>query len=350
MRRRDFLIGGTTALAASPLLGRRAAAAARPESIVVMTWGGQNGEALRNGVDKAYTERTGVKVVQDTGSSPVERITKLKLNLNDQKYDILNVHDGLFPLAIKQGVLEPMNRNSPNMPNLKDVRPGMVHPNWVVCFYSALGLCYNKAIKSPPTSWADLWRPEFKGRIVIPEVVHSIGLYPVVAGAIAQGKSPKDADAGFEMLKRLADLRPIVARDTDTILNALRNEEALIGFLYKSQTFSIQDKGANVQWLYPKEGAIEVSWGYGIAKNTKHREWAEKWIDTAMDPKVQTYATHWANYPGSNPKMLEHLPAKLRERAFFTDDQLARMITLDHEFMSDKRAEWTERWNRVMAS
>lgn len=349
MRRRDFLIGSTAALAGPALAGRRALAAAKPESIVLMTWGGQNGEAVKNGIDKVYTERYGVKVVQDTGSSPVERITKLKLNLNDQKYDILNVHDGLFPLAIKQGVLEPLNRNSPNMPNLRDVRPSMVHSHWVVCFFSALGLCYNNAVKNPPASWADLWRPEFKGRIVIPEVVHSIGLYPVVAGALAQGKSPRDADAGFEMLKRLADLRPIVARDTDTILTTLTNEEALIGFLYKSQTFAIQDKGAKVQWLYPKEGAIEVSWGYGIAKNTKHLEWAEKWIDTAMDPAVQPYATRWANYPGSNPKMLDHLPAKLRERAFFTEEQVARMIRLDHEFMSDKRAEWTERWNRIMA-
>ncbi len=349
MRRREFLVGSAAALAGSAILGRPAPAAARPESIVLMTWGGQNGEAVKNGIDKFYTEQTGVKVIQDTGSSPVERITKLKLNLNDQKYDILNVHDGLFPLAIKQGVLEPLDRKSPHLSNLKDVYPGMVQPNWVACFFSALGICYSNSIKNPPTSWADLWRPEFKGRIVIPEVVHSIGLYIVPIGALAQGKDPKDADAGFEMLKRLADLRPIVARDTDSILNSLRTEEALIGLLYKSQTFSIQDKGGPVQWLYPKEGAIEISWGYGIARNTKHLEWAERWVNLAMDPKIQTYATHWANYPGSNPKMLDHLSPKLRERAFFTEQQLAKMIHLDHGFMSDRRAEWTERWNRIMA-
>jgi spermidine/putrescine-binding protein len=150
------------------------------------------------------------------------------------------------------------------------------------------------------------------------------------------------------MLKRLAALTPIVAKDTDTIMNSLQSGDALVGLLYKSQTFTIQDKGAPVDWVFPKEGAIEISWGYGIAKNSKNRVWAERWIDLAMDPKIQPYFTGWGNYPGSNPKMLDNLEPKYKERAVFTADQLKRMVILDHEYMSDRRAEWTERWNRVM--
>jgi spermidine/putrescine-binding protein len=224
----------------------------------------------------------------------------------------------------------------------------MVRPHWVTCYFSALGITYNRQIKNPPTSWADLWRPEFKGRVVIPDVAHTIGLYPVVIGALAQGKDPKSADVGFDMLKRLAALTPIVAKDTDTIMNSLQSGDALVGLLYKSQTFTIQDKGAPVDWVFPKEGAIEISWGYGIAKNSKNRVWAERWIDLAMDPKIQPYFTGWGNYPGSNPKMLDNLEPKYKERAVFTADQLKRMVILDHEYMSDRRAEWTERWNRVM--
>lgn len=349
MRRREFIAGATALAATAAAVGaRHASAQAKPEKIVVMTWGGFNAEAVEKGINKPYLDQFGVKVVLDTGSSPVERITKLKLSLDNQDYDVLNLGDGLFPLAIKQGVLETFDRNSPNLSNFKDMYPKMVRPQWVTCYYSAVGLTYSRTIKTPPTSWADLWRPEFKGRIVIPDVSHTIGLYPVVIGALAQGKDPKDAAAGFEMLKRLADLKPIVAKDTDTIQNSLQSGDALIGLLYKSQTFTIQDKGANVEWVFPKEGGIEISWGYGIAKNSKNRPWAERWINMAMDPKIQPYFTGWGNYPGSNPKMLANLEPKYRERAFFTEDQLKRMIILDHEFMSERRAEWTERWNRVM--
>lgn len=350
MRRREFLTGSLAAASASVVAGSLPASAqAKPEKIVVMTWGGFNAEAVEKGINKPYVDRYGVKVVLDTGSSPVERITKLKLSLDNQVYDVLNIGDGLFPLAIKQGVLETFDRGSPNLSNFKDMYPSMVRPHWVTCYFSALGFAYNREIKNPPTSWADLWRPEFKGRIVIPDVTHTIGLYPVVIGALAQGKSPKDADSGFEMLKRLAALQPIVAKDTDTIMNSLQSGDAQIGLLYKSQTYTIQDKGAQVEWVFPKEGAIEISWGYGITKNSKNREWAERWINLAMDPDVQPYFTGWGNYPGSNPKMLDKLEPKLKARAFFTEDQLKQMVILDHEFMSDRRAEWTERWNRVMA-
>lgn len=348
MRRREFLAGATVLATAAAVGARHASAQAKPEKIVVMTWGGFNAEAVEKGINKPYLDQFGVKVVLDTGSSPVERITKLKLSLDNQEYDVLNLGDGLFPLAIKQGVLETFDRNSPNLSNFKDVYPKMVRPHWVTCYFSAVGLTYSRSIKNPPTSWADLWRPEFKRRIVIPDVTHTIGLYPVVVGALAQGKDPKNAAAGFEMLKRLADLKPIVAKDTDTIMNSLQNEEALIGLLYKSQTYTIQDKGAKVDWVFPKEGGIEISWGYGIAKNSKNRPWSERWINLAMDPKIQPYFTGWGNYPGSNPKMLANLEPKYKERAFFTEDQLKRMIILDHEFLSDRRAEWTERWNRTM--
>ena len=347
MLKREF-ISRAAALAAVAAGVRPVSAQPKPERIVVMTWGGSNADGVEKGINKAYLDQFGVKVVLDTGSSPVERITKLKLSLSNQDYDVLNLGDGLFPLAIKQGVLETFDRSSPNLPNFKDMYPKMVRPHWVTCYFSAVGLTYSRSVKNPPTSWADLWRPEFKGRIVIPDVSHTIGMYPVVVGALAQGKDPKDATAGFEMLKRLADLKPIVAKDTDTIMNSLESGEALIGLLYKSQTFAIQDKGAKVDWVFPKEGAIEISWGYGIAKNSKNRQWAERWINLAMDPKVQPYFTSWGNYPGSNPKMLANLEPKYRERADFTDDQQKRMIVLDHEFMSDRRAEWTERWNRTM--
>ena len=48
--------------------------------------------------------------------------------------------------------------------------------------YSPLGIIYNtKLVKNPPKAFADLWRPEFKGQIVLPEITHSLR---EVAGAL----------------------------------------------------------------------------------------------------------------------------------------------------------------------
>jgi spermidine/putrescine-binding protein len=350
MKRREFL-KNTAAMATAAAVGPvvPALAQAKPSQIVYMTWGGLWGNALKGSMDQAFEKETGVKLVQDNSGDPVGRIAKLKVNLNDQKYDLLALHDGNFPLAVKQGVLEKIDRSSARLTYLKELYPQMVHDYWVAHIFNAVGITYHKDLKNPPQSWADLWRPEFKGKIILPEVVHSIGLYIVAIGAMAAGKAPKDAETGFEMLKRMRDLKPLFVQDTDSIMNAFQSGEAQVGLLYKSQTFTIKDKGAPVEWAFPKEGAIEIAWGTGIAKNTKNLEWAERYLNVQCDAQHQTAFAHTFNYGGSNPKSVALLPPNLQERVRFSDDELQRMVRLDHDFMSDVRAEWTDRWSRIIS-
>ena len=352
MHRREWLKAGGAALA-TPLIASLSwprNAFAKPEQVVVMTWGGQWGDAMRDNVDAAYTKATGIKVVQDRGASPVQRITKIKVSLPNPPADCFQLADGLVPLAIKQGVCEKIDRNSPRMPNLRNMIPTFWNDYWVPEIFSVIGIVYNtKLVKTPPTGWADLWRPEFKGRIVLPEISHSIGSYIIPIGAVAAGKPPSDEEAGFAMLKKMADLRPIWAKDTDTMMNAMRTEDAMIGILYKSQTYTVKGYGAPVEWVYPKEGGIAYTSGTCIAKGTKNLEAAEEYINVTMDPDVQPFAAKIYNYGGTNKDTLAKLPPELQERVKFPQSQLDQLIKLDLGMMTDKRAEWVERWNRAVS-
>lgn len=353
MKRRDVLklagAGLVAPFAGSLLSAREAAAQAR--QIVVMTGGGTWGDMMKADYDAAYEKQFGIKVVQDRASSPVQRITKMKINLNNQLFDIVQIHDGVVPLAISQGTLEKLNPDSPRLGNLRDIPAQFKNDYAAGQMFSSIGITYNsKLVKNPPTGYADLWKPEFKGRIVLPEISHSIGTYTMPIGALAQGASVKDEKVGFEQLKRMADLKPIWAKDTDSIMNAFRSEEAVIGLLYKSQTWTVKDWGVPVEWVYPREGGILYAWYTGIAKNTKNLELAEQYVNLTLDPQLQTVITRKFNYPGTNPKMLGFLTPDLRERAELTPDQLARLIPLDQEFMSERRAEWTQKWNEIVAN
>jgi putative spermidine/putrescine transport system substrate-binding protein len=352
MRRRQWLQAGGAALA-TPLLApilRPLDAFAKPDQIIVMTWGGQWGDAMRDNVDTAFEKATGIKVVQERGASPVERITKIKVSQPNPGADLFQLADGLVPLAIKQGVAEKLDRNSPRMPNLRNMIPTFWNDYWVPEIFSVIGIVYNtKLVKTPPTGWADLWRPEFKGRIVLPEISHSIGSYIIPIGAVAAGKPPNDEEAGFMMLKKMADLRPIWAKDTDTMMNSMRTEDAMIGILYKSQTYTVKGYGAPVEWVYPKEGGIAYTSGTCIAKGTKNLEAAEQYLNVTMDPNVQPFAARIYNYGGTNKDTLSKLPSELQERVKFPQDQLDHLVKLDLGMMADRRAAWVERWNRAVA-
>lgn len=353
MKRREFLIGSGALAGGSavPWLSRSAMAQQKPSQMVLMTWGGLWGDALRDSADAAFEKMTGIKIIQDRGSSPAERITKIKVNVNDQKFDLVQLHDGIVPLAVAQGALEPLNRNSPRLTNLKDIPSRFVQSHWVAMIYSPLGIIYNtKLVKTPPTSFADLWRPEFKNQIVLPDINHSIGPYIIPIGAMAAGKPPTDAEAGFEMLKKMTEQQPIWAKDTDSIMNALRGEDAAIGLLYKSQTFTVKGWNVPAEWVYPKEGAILYSAGTGIAKGTKNLEFAEEFLNLTLDPKVQTAYSDKFNYPGTNKNEEALLPPQMQERVRSTPEEMGRLIDLDHATMAEKRPEWTDRWNRIVSA
>jgi len=351
MDRRQLLIGASALAAGASARIMPASAQAKPSQMVLMTWGGLWGDSMKEGCDSAFEKLTGVKIIQDRGSSPGERITKIKVAADDQKFDIVQLHDGIVPLAVSQGALEPINRSSPRLANLKNVPDRFVQSHWIAMIYSPLGIIYNtKLVKTPPKSFADLWRPEFKGQVVLPEITHSIGPYIVPIGSIAAGKGPNDAEAGFEMLKKMTSQQPIWAKDTDTIMNALRSEEAVIGLLYKSQSYTVKGWNAPVEWVYPSEGAILYSSGTGIAKGSKNVELAEEFLNLTLDPKVQAVVAQKFNYPGTNTMTEATLAPELQARVKATPEEMSKLIDLDHATMAAKRAEWTDRWNRIVSA
>lgn len=351
MKRRDFLtLAASTAVL--PALGPAGSAFAQstPGSLALMTWGGLWGDGMAEYVDTPFAEKTGVKIVQDRGSSPVERITKLKISMDNQVFDLVQLHDGIVPLAEAQGVLEDLDPSSPNLSFLAAVPDRFKRKGWVAMIYSALGIVYNpEMVTTPPTSFADLWSEDYRGQIVLPEITHSIGPYIIPIGAMAAGKGADDTEAGFDMLAKMNDLEPIWAKDTDTIMGALVSGEAAVGLLYKSQTYTVLSQGGNVEWVFPEEGAISYLSGTGIAKNTRNKALAEQYVNMTLDPSTQGWVANVFNYGGTHPDAFETLPVELQQRVQFSDEEVARIIDLDHEFISANRGDWTDRWNRVIA-
>lgn len=353
MKRRNFLKIGSAlpALSFAGLAAPRAFAQSKPDHLTVMTWGGLWGDALEKSVNQPFTTATGIKVLEDRGSTPDQRITKLKVGMAHPSYDLIQLHDGLFPLAVKEGVLERIDPNSPRLTHLKDVYPQFRHDYWVAQIYSAIGIAYNaKQVKSPPRSWADLWRPEFNGKVVLPDVAHSIGLYIIPIGAMAAGKPSKDGTAGFDMFEKMAKLQPLFKADTDTMMTSLVTGEAAIGVMYSAQAATIAKRNPDVKWVFPSEGAISISWGTGIAKNTPNREFAERFLDMTLAPRGQIAFVKAFNYPGTNRNTQALMTPAEQATIGLTDEERARLVNLDQDYMNEQRLSWMSRWKTIVAS
>src|ERR1044071_1693274 len=57
-----------------------------------------------------------------------------------------------------------------------DLLPEAQDPMGPAIFFQTVGLTYNPdKVKTPPTSWADLWKPEYKGRVGLTNLNSTLG-------------------------------------------------------------------------------------------------------------------------------------------------------------------------------
>ena len=135
---------------------------------VVGTWGGDYGRLLQEHVEDPLLAPQGIKVVQDVGDEP-ERLAQIVAQrmLPRGMMDVACVEAPNAYRLQALNLLEPIDESK--VPNLKYVRPGLGSQYFVPHIYSPQVLIYNpQTVKSPPTTFADLLDPRFKGRIGFP--------------------------------------------------------------------------------------------------------------------------------------------------------------------------------------
>lgn len=117
--------------------------------------------------------------------------------------------DGPHRQLVALGLVERIDRAK--LTNIKDLYDIAFEPEdyGIAMGLSGGGLYYNTKTFAenkwaPPTSWLDLFRPEFKGKVSIHNIANANGLYLLLALNKIGGGTEANVDAGFAKLKELA--------------------------------------------------------------------------------------------------------------------------------------------------
>lgn len=326
---------------------REAEAAVRP--LVVSDFGGDFGSWNKQSIDGRFTELTKNPTTHDTGSDNAARIAKARIGIRRSEYDLICLADSFFPRAEAEGILAGIDYSSRHLTNIKDIEERFVTPNYTSFLFNGLGLGYNpKMVKTPPTSWKDLWNPEYKGKIVLPAVNHSFGLHVILLSALAEGKEYKDTVAGLEALKRLADLQPIWSVDSQANARSLFQEEAAIGWIGRAEWVQVQNWGGTTKFVVPKEGGFLTSWGFAPVKNTRSMEEVEQYINITLDAKLQAETAKKLGFSPTNTRWKEFSDPETIAKVSMPPEEEKRFSTIDYAWLTTKRPELTEAWNRIV--
>ncbi|MFD0620739.1 MULTISPECIES: PotD/PotF family extracellular solute-binding protein [Paenibacillus] len=257
-----------------------------------------------------------------------------KLKAGGSKYDVIQPSDYMVATMIQQDLLEPLNKdNIPNWNNIsshfknlpydKDNKYSIVYTSGVT------GIAYNKKyVKGEITSWSDLWKPEFKDKVLLLDDMREvIGMGLKKNGFSNSSTNENEIKKSVDDIKQL--LPSVLAFDTDNIKQKLIAEEGWIGTVWSGDAAYIAAQNPDIAYVIPKEGSTIFSDNYAIPKGAKNKDLAEKFINFMLDPEVSAKNYESIGYSDPNEKAKPfHSP----------EYQANKMINLSNDEFA--RTEW----------
>jgi putative spermidine/putrescine transport system substrate-binding protein len=308
------------------------------DKLVVSIWGGSWRDLVADTAAKKFTQETGVAVDFITGGT-IDRLNKAKLAKGSPESDLNFTTAHVGWLYANDDLYQPLELSQvPNAANLVD--QAKISPYHVGTWAYVYTIGYRPDLIKDVTfeSWADLWKPEVKGKLAAPDFDPS---HLVVVSAILSGADAASWEKGEERLKALKpSFKAFYTNDANS-QQLIANGETPVQVILSMNAHYMAGQGVPIKLIIPKEGAVLGIDTIAIMKGSKHVDLAYKFINAMLDPAVQAeVAKLKKGSPVVANAALDPEIAKL-PGVFSTPEQWkSQAIVIDHKLRAEKTAEW----------
>ncbi len=240
---------GALLLALLSSLACAPARAADERTLVLYNWA----EYMPRPVLKQFTKETGIKVRYSTYDNNEAMFAKLKAVEASGGYDLVVPSSYYVTRMRAAGMLRPLDKD--RLPNLKNLDPRLLDKPYdpgnaysVPYLWGASGIAVDSARIDPATvtSWADLWKPEYRGRLMLLDDLREVfGIALKLDGRSINSRDPDEIRAAYE---KLLELRPNVkVFNAESPKSVLLSGEVRIGQIYNGENGKIYNANISVQ-------------------------------------------------------------------------------------------------------
>lgn len=245
----------------------------------------------------------GVKVNVDYFSSNEELYTKMSFGADVNPYDVIHPSDYMIGVLIREGILAKLDQSK--LPNKKNLNAELISAygdtlDYLVPYQMGTqAIVYNsETVSNPPNSWADLWNPDYEGRIV------SVDDNRVVIGmallTLGYDINTTDEAQLEEAKQKLLELMPnIRVFDSDSPKTPLVAGDVDLGIVWNGEAFLAQQENPAFKYVFPEEGSIIFFDGMSIPVNAPHPDVSYAWFNYLLQGDV--FWLTLVDYPYTNP-------------------------------------------------
>ena len=218
---------------------------------------------------------------------------------------------------IQEDMLAPQKKK--NIPNAAKSSPGYRGLEYdptdtysVPYTWGIVGLIYNTTlVEEPPTSWADMWDPQYTGSILM--FNNSRDAVAIAAKKLGLSMNPSSVEEVEQCMTELKNQKNMVqAYVMDEIFDKMAGGEAALAPYYAGDAITMIQDNPDLAFVFPKEGSNLYVDAMCIPKNCKNKEAAEIFINYMCETDVAAANCDYTGYSTPIDEVRESLDDELK--------------------------------------
>ncbi|ANF96210.1 ABC transporter substrate-binding protein [Paenibacillus bovis] len=250
-------------------------------------------EGLAKKIEEGFEAKTGIQVEMFQGTTG-KILSRMEAEKANPVVDVVVLASlpSMQSMA-KDGLTLPYA----DAPNSDKLVKDWSDPNGNYFSYSAsaLGIVYNTSqVKTPPTSWADLAKAEWKDKVNIPDPSLSGSALDFITGYLSA-----KGDSGWSLFEQYQQNGVAMAGANQEALDpVITGAKDVVAAGVDYMAYKAKADGEPVDIVYPAEGTVISPRPAAIIKTTQHEQQAKQFIDYLLSDDAQKLVTGAYLLPG----------------------------------------------------
>ncbi|MGF1683513.1 extracellular solute-binding protein [Photobacterium minamisatsumaniensis] len=271
-------------------------------------------EYVPNEVLQQFTKETGIKVIYSTYESNETMYARLKTHSSG--YDLVVPSAYYVSKMRDEDMLQKIDKSK--LEHFADLDTNFLYKEFdpkndysIPYIWGATGIGVNTDMmdKEEVSSWADLWDPKWEGQLMMMDDAREffhIALRKL--GYSGNTQNPEEIKAAYHELQKL--MPNVLVFNSDYPANPYMAGETSLGMLWNGSAYMARQDGAEVDIVWPEEGAIFWMDSISIPKNAKNIDAAHQMIDFLLRPENAAKIAMEIGYPTPVKTAKKLLPAE----------------------------------------
>ena len=306
------------------------------------------------GILQSFRDKYGIdNPVTNPEASSADELTAVKtLEGQADQPDSIDVGPPFAIQAKDEGLWEPYKPTT-----WDDIPDSLKDPdgNWVGAYYGIMAIGANTTlVKNPPTTFADLAKPEYKGQVALNGDPREAGaaFAAVMAASLANGGSFDDIMPGiqyFADLKKSGNFIPIQVNEA-TVLSGETPIALDWTYNYPGLLPKLEEAGITMNVVVPSDGVYGSYYAQGVVKGSPHPNAGKLWVEHILSDEGALGYLEGGAIPARYAALLAAGKVSEDLKKNLPDQDVIQAIKFPTAEQLDKaKAALTENWGPMVA-